>query len=113
VTTLGMVTSGNRDGVPTMDEATRQAVELLEYVARPSFGLDNSIAGAIQTVLSALEAALEDAQYYREDRRKWKEATLFQRYSMTKPSAEEYERIGRFVVEHPSLENAVWEDGQE
>jgi hypothetical protein len=43
-----------------MDEATRQAVELLEYVARPGFGLDNSIAGAIQTVLAALDKALED-----------------------------------------------------
>lgn len=96
-----------------MDEATRQAVELLEYVARPSFGLDNSIAGAVQTVLAALAETERRVAIYREDRRKWKEATFVQRYGAAQPSAEEYERIGRFVVEHPSLENAVWEDGRE
>jgi hypothetical protein len=96
-----------------MDETTRQAVELLEYVARPGFGLDNSIAGAIQTALAALAETERRVAIYREDRRKWKEATLFQRYSMAEPSAEELQRVGRYVLEHPSLGNAAREDGQE
>jgi hypothetical protein len=96
-----------------MDDTTREAVEFLEWWARPHCGLRPNEQKAVYTVLDALAEAERRLAIYRKDRREWKEATLFQRYSMTKPSDEEFQRIGRFVFEHPSLENAAREDGQE
>ena len=47
-----------------MDETTREAVEMLEYLARGR-QLSNSESGAILVVLAALEAAQEDTRRYK------------------------------------------------
>jgi len=49
-----------------MDDATREAVEFLEWLARPSHGLLAHEQDAIHTVLAALDSAAEWAAYWRE-----------------------------------------------
>jgi hypothetical protein len=64
-----------------MDERTRQAVEHLEWLARPGVpGLTDLEKGNIQIVLSALAESEGRLSVYKADRAKWKEATFIERY---------------------------------
>lgn len=49
-----------------MDDATREAVEFLEWWARPHCGLTEHEQGAIHKVLAALESAAVWAAHWRE-----------------------------------------------
>lgn len=48
-----------------MDNVTREAVEMLEHMARRCYELSYHERGAILVVLAALEAAQEDVRHYK------------------------------------------------
>lgn len=70
-----------------MDDTTRDAVEMLEYMARRG-ELTQHESGAIFIVLSALAESDRLLTIYRADRRKWKEQTFWDRYSSGLPAGE-------------------------